>query len=1040
MSRCPRHSTWRSTLALLGLVVGPLCADAQEVWSREQYMSESGLLQNRVHEMVRDKWGGLLIGTEGGLVRFDGDHFRQIGLMAHEGIRPTRVLDILVTDKDEFVVRDAGCRQYIYRNNELVPVTADAPTRQYSSRFAGALPSAELAVRAMDPDSALEGKKEWEAVVRAVTLGGERWCLRTDHDLLVYQGDALIHRWPLPPGRSSHLFMLGGEVFTFDPQGQAYRVDPEKGTVRPVGMSGFPTREDRNGQLAWRLSWDPVEHAGGIVVNDVLYLIRANAAGDSLTAEPSTLDLPTGVKFSSLAWLDGGNALAIGTDIKGLFVFRRNTMRSLLCESTSEGVNNVYNAQASFGPAGVLTSTRGSARLFTSAGCSTEAPPIRGFDEVAIILDAAQRYWYGRGDSLFQYDPITQEERLLRTAFRPLCFLEEGTAMWVGTVRGIYRFEGDNSTLKYPLNEGDLSSRPNALCRTPEGELWMATCSGVYRTSASGGWSAVPGLAGICARTLVVVDGAVLIGSYGSGAFLYKGGRLVRLPQDEQGFLSHVHGFMPDSAGFVWMSTNQGLFRSKRSDLEAWAQDTMQRIYYAYYGKRAGIQNSEFNGGCSPSYARTRDGWASFPTMDGLVWFKPEEVPDAYPAGQVLLEGVFVDGLPIKDGQTVAWDHKEVQVKFSLAYWGDPDNVRLEYALSGVTGDRWIPLATGQRQLRFATLPAGERVLRLRKMGAPARGEGAALEFVFKVPTPFYRTPWFILLCVAAASLLFFLVIRLNAARLRRKNLQLERKVRERTRELVEANTVLRRSLEMKEMLVSIISHDIVTPLRFIARVANGVSRTVPVSADARLGGTLSDLARSSDKLHANAQDLLHWIKRQDGRIQLRPRNVALHALVEEVMGIEQERAREKGVRLVNEVPVDDTVRTDQNVLSIVLHNIVANAVTHTHEGRIIAEGGALDKGYRLVVRDTGAGMSEAALLHAQRVQRKGALGAMNDEGERDVQGLGLLIIADLLELLGGRFTIESVAGAGTTVTVTMPRDVITLERKADPGNVLVHE
>lgn len=1039
MSRCARHSAWRTTLALLGLVAGALHAKAQDVWSREQYMSESGLLQNRVHEMVRDKWGGLLIGTEGGLVRFDGDHFRQIGLVAHEGIRPTRVLDILVTSNDEFVVRDAGCRQYIYRNDELVPVTANAPTRQYSSRFAGAIPSAALAVRAMDPDSTLDGKKEWEAVVRSVSLGGDRWCLRTDQDLFVYEKDSLVHRWPLPPGRSSHLFILGEVVFTLDPRGQAYRVDPEKGAVTPAKMIGFPAAEDRNGQLAWRLSWDPVEHAGGIIVNDVLYMLRTNAAGDSLRAERSTLDLPTGVKFSSLAWLDGGNALAIGTDTKGLFIFRRNTMRSLLCDAMLEGVNNVYNAQASFGSSGVLTSTRGGARLFTSAGCSTDAPPIRGFDEAAIILDAAQRYWYGRSDSLFQYDPITQEERLLRTAFRPLCFLEEGTSMWVGTGRGIYQFDGDRSVLKYPLNEGDLSSRPNALCRTPDGGFWMATCSGVYRASPSGAWSVVPGLAGICARTLVVVDGAVLIGSYGSGAFVYRDGRAHRMPQDEQGFLSHVHAFMPDSVGFLWMSTNQGLFRARRSDLSAWERDTTQRIYYAYYGKRSGIQNSEFNGGCSPPYTRTSDGWASFPTMDGLVWFRPEEVPDAYPAGRVLLESILVDGRPIASGQTVPWDLKEVLVSFSLAYWGDPDNVRLEYALSGVTGDQWIPLATGQRQLRFGTIPSGERVLRLRKVGATARGEGPALEFTFIVPTPFYRTAWFILACVAAAGLLLFLMIRLNAARLRRKNLQLERKVRERTRELVEANTVLRRSLEMKEMLVSIISHDIVTPLRFIARVANGVSRTVPVSADARLGGTLSDLARSSDKLHANAQDLLHWIKRQDGRIQLRPRNVALYGLVEEVMDIERERATEKGVLLVNDVPMDDTVRTDRNVLSIVLHNIVANAVTNTNVGRIEVAGRPADDGYRLVVRDTGQGMSPAALHHAQRVQRRGALGAMNEEGERDVQGLGLLIIADLLELLGGRFTIESTAGEGTTVAVALPLDVVGVEGKERSGNGMVY-
>ncbi|MFT3886205.1 MAG: ATP-binding protein [Flavobacteriales bacterium] len=1024
MRRILGHTIRSAVLPLIGLLAGPLPAVSQEVWSREQYMSESGLLQNRVHEIVRDEWGGLLIGTEGGLVRFDGDHFRQIGLMAHEGIQPTRVLDIIIVSDGEFVVQDAGCRQYIYRNDELVPVTANAPTRRYTSRFAGAMPSAALATRVMDPDSVLDGKKEWSSRVRTVSLGGERWCLRTDHDLLVYQGDVLVRRWPLPPGRSSHLFMSGGVLFVFDFHGQAYRVDPDQGTVISVGMCGFPPPETRGGQLAWRFSWDPEEQAGSIIANDMLYAIRTAAAGDSLDRGADPLELPTGVDFSSLVELDGGNALAMGTGTKGLFIYRRNTMRSLLCNVTQDGAYNVYNAQAPYGASGVLTSTHGSARLFTSTGCSAGPPPIRGFDEVAIIRDAAQHYWYGRADTLFLYDLARKEERPVRTSFRPLCFLEEGPVMWVGTAQGVHRFEGGASVLQYPLSGGDLSLRPNALCRTPDGELWMATCSGVYRASAAGAWSIVPGLAGICARTLAVVDGAVLIGSYGSGAFLHRSGRTLRLPRDEQGFLSHVHGFMPDSAGFLWMSTNQGLFRAKWSDVKAWERDTTQRIYYAGYSKRAGIQNSEFNGGCSPPYTRTADGWASFPTMDGAVWFRPEEVPDAYPGGKVLLEGVYVDEVPVHSGQVLAWDHKEVRVDLSIAYWGDPGNVRLEYALTGVTGERWVPLPVGQRQLRFSTLPAGGSVLRLRKLGSSVRGDGLALEFIFRVATPFYRTAWFILLCIVAAVLLFITVLRLNDARLRRKNFQLEKKVRERTSELMEANAVLRRSLEMKEMLVSIISHDIVTPLRFIARVANGAARLVPTASDGRVGGTLNDLARSSDKLHANAQDLLHWIKRQDGRIDLRPKNVALHAFVEEVLDMDRERAMEKAIRLVNEVPMDYTLRTDRNVLSIVLHNVVANAITHTEAGTITVTGRPGEEGYALMVRDTGVGMTGAALRHAQRVQRKGALGAMNEEGERDVQGLGLLIIADLLALLGGRFTIDSVPGEGTTVVLMLPGDI----------------
>jgi signal transduction histidine kinase len=492
------------------------------------------------------------------------------------------------------------------------------------------------------------------------------------------------------------------------------------------------------------------------------------------------------------------------------------------------------------------------------------------------------------------------------------------------------------------------------------------------------------------------------------------------MPKDEKGFLSHVHGFMPDSTGFLWMSTNQGLFRARWSDVEAWSRDTTHGIFYAYYGKQSGIQNAEFNGGCSPPYVRTKDGWASFPTMDGLVWFRPEHIPDAYPAGNILVERVLVDDVPMGQDLTLAWDHREVVLQFSLAYWGDPENVRLEYQLKGVTGDRWVPLQTGQRELRFGRIPFGDHELKLRKIGALHRGDDA-LVFRLRVPEPFYRTPWFIAGCVLGLALLIFFIVRLNAARLQRKNLLLEQKVRERTRELVDTNAVLRRSLEMKELLVSIISHDIVTPLRFIARVANGAAKDTGKVDDERLNSTLEDLASSSVKLHANAQDLLNWIKRQDGRIDLRRRDFAVRMLAEEVFDMERERAVDNGVQFMNEIPSGDVIRTDRNVLSIILHNLVANAVTHSAGATVTMSGRRSEGNYLLTVRDTGAGMTPSVLRHAQRVQANGALGAMNEEGERDVQGIGLLIIADLLQLLGGSFSVDSRQGVGTTIELTVP-------------------
>lgn len=1007
-----------SRLVVLATLLITARLSGQWAWHEEQFMSESGLLQNRVHAMVRDRFGALLIGTEGGLVRYDGHHFRQIGIGSEDGMAPSRVLEIIPAEDGVFVVRDAGCRQYLYAGDMLHGVTMEAPARPYLSRFAGSIPSAEVAVRAMDPDTLFEGKPEWPMNIRPVALGGLRWCLRIDTMLFVYQGEELVDRLPLPAGRTSFLFTVDGVLHTMDHVGHVYRVDLGSRNVTRVRVNGFSPGP--NFSATFRLFWDPQQGVTTILVDGTFHVLQGGGDG-ILEAVALDIPLPKDARVGSLVWLEGMRALAIGTDTKGLFLYRKQEMVSHLCPSTADGVNNAFNAQAPFGRSSVLTSNRRGARMFSAMGCEVEAPPIKWFNDLAIILDKDQRYWYGRGDTLLVYDVALGEERVVRTDMRPLCFFEEADVLWIGTGKGVYQSSQGSIKLYQPINEGDLSLRPLAIRRTTSGELWMASCSGVFRIAPKGGWEAVPGLSGICARELALVDGLMFVGTYGSGAYVVQEGRVYKLPLDGQGFLSHVHAFMPDALGFLWMSTNQGLFRVRLDDLRVWMSDPADMVYFAYYGKRSGITNAEFNGGCSPAFVRTDDGWASFPTMDGLVWFRPEDVPDAYPGSGFLVESVEVDGRPWAMGDPIQWNHKDVVIVLSLTYWGAPENVQLEYTLDDGGGSRWVRLASDQREIHLGAVPKGRHTLRVRKVGARHRGDAHELALGFHVQVPYFRQPWFFMLLALLAVFLFMGGIRLNAMRLRRRNMQLERMVSLRTEELVRANEVLRRSLEMKEMLVSIISHDIVTPLRFLARVTEGAARRLPEPADAILSGTLTDVARSSDKLFANAQDLLQWIKRQDGRIDLRVRQCSVHALVEEVLDRERERAQDEGTSLINEVPDSHSIWTDRNVLSIILHNAVANAVTHTRKGTVKVSGSIDGDRYVLAVADTGEGMPTAVMAHVRRVQEKGALGAMNAEGERDVQGLGLLIIADLLELLGGGFDVRSGQGHGTVVSLRIP-------------------
>lgn len=186
----------------------------------------------------------------------------------------------------------------------------------------------------------------------------------------------------------------------------------------------------------------------------------------------------------------------------------------------------------------------------------------------------------------------------------------------------------------------------------------------------------------------------------------------------------------------------------------------------------------------------------------------------------------------------------------------------------------------------------------------------------------------------------------------------------------------------------------------------------------------LQDIHSSSDKLYVNARNILSWIKHQDGRIAVVLEEVDLHELVGAVLGQFQ---RADGLRITNAVAPGTLVRTDPRLLSIILQNLVANAVVHAG-GEVHVGSQVLPDSWAITVTDNGPGMSSKAWAMLQeRVQ-----GGAPRQGERsttDRPGLGHEIVADLLRLLDGRLRLRTPPGGGTAIEVRLPRQLDASEK-----------
>jgi signal transduction histidine kinase len=190
---------------------------------------------------------------------------------------------------------------------------------------------------------------------------------------------------------------------------------------------------------------------------------------------------------------------------------------------------------------------------------------------------------------------------------------------------------------------------------------------------------------------------------------------------------------------------------------------------------------------------------------------------------------------------------------------------------------------------------------------------------------------------------------------------------------------------------------------------------------------TLDDLQRiarvmkkSSANLYTLLGNLLEWSSMQRGLIAFNPLSITLRPKVNDILLSTFESANNKEITIKNTIPGDLEVYADENILSSIFRNLVANAVKFTNKsGTItIAAQPISNSLVEITVKDTGIGMSSDLIENLfnfdVNTSRKGTDGELST-------GLGLMICKDFVEKHGGELRIESEEGKGSTFRFTIP-------------------
>lgn len=250
---------------------------------------------------------------------------------------------------------------------------------------------------------------------------------------------------------------------------------------------------------------------------------------------------------------------------------------------------------------------------------------------------------------------------------------------------------------------------------------------------------------------------------------------------------------------------------------------------------------------------------------------------------------------------------------------------------------------------------------------------------------------------------------------------ELEEKVTERTRELTLAMDEVNKASARKTNFVSSVSHELRTPLTSIkgyaAILLAGKLGDIPQEARERL----DKINRHSDELVHMVNDLLDISRIESGKVTMQAQACSLKEMADKVGDLLSGQLKERKIYLNIEVAADaSSVLADRRQIERVLINLIGNAMKFTPaEGKITIRSRRLDKMIAVDVADTGCGIPpgslEAIFDEFYRVDNP-----INQEVKGT--GLGLSLVRHIIEAHGGKISVKSAVGAGSTFTFTLPQ------------------